>query len=566
MNNLINYRFFLVAIFIGLSWTAAKAQRFTEADSLRGSLRPERTCYDVKFYDLKVSIDIANKSISGSNTIVYKVVRGFNMLQIDLFENMEIDSILHKKRAVVFHRKHAAVFVDLGEMQEEDILDTIIVHYHGTPRPAINAPWDGGFTWKKDKNGKDWVSVSCEGLGASVWFPNKDHLSDEPDSMRISYTVPTGLDCISNGVMRKKTENKATKKKKNQPAMPASTTFEWFVSYPINNYNVTLYIGDYVHFSDTFVSPYDSTKLPLDYYVLSYNLDKAKKQFKETHQTLFVMEKYLDKYPFFNDGFALVESPYLGMEHQSAIAYGNGYKAGYMGMHPQGIPFDYIIMHESAHEWWGNSITCRDHAELWIHESFTTYMESVYVEETYGADALKVYQQYQRGNIYNSQPIVGPKGVNFNKHNNDIYYKGAMMLHTLRNSFGSDEKWWKFLKTFYQKNKISNIASQDFIDFVNQYDGDEVRNYNSFFEQFLYNSQIPTVQYRLRQENKTLKVELKLQSTEVKNLAFGVGYTYKGESGSIWLNSETWTTLTFEDGKMVDFKIKYGLYNERKLP
>jgi aminopeptidase N len=542
---------------------------FSQADTLRGMLRPERTCYDIKFYDLNISVNPTTRSISGSNTIVYKVVRGFNMLQIDLFENMQIDSILHKSRSVIFHRKHNAVFVDLGEMQEEDILDTIVVHYQGVPRAAIRAPWDGGFTWKKDKNGKEWIAVSCEGVGASLWFPNKDHLSDEPDSMRIRCTVPAGLTCISNGVMRAKLENKPpkpTKKNKKAPKVAPTTTFDWFVSYPINNYNVTLYIGDYVHFSDTFVSPFDSSKLPLDYYVLPYNLEKAKKQFKETHQTLFVMEKYLDKYPFFNDGFALVEAPYLGMEHQSAIAYGNGFLPGYMGSHPDGIPFDYIIMHESAHEWWGNSITCTDHAELWIHESFTTYMESVYVEETYGEAALDKYLRYQRTNMSHSQPIIGPKDVNFTGHNNDIYYKGACMLHTLRNSLGDDAKWWKLLKTFYQKNKISNVRSEDFIAFVNEFAGSEGETYDSFFQQYLRSRRIPTVQYRLRLSEKQLKVELKLQSEEVPDLAFPVGYTIKGTSGAIRLNTKTWTTLTFDDAQLSDFKLKFGLYNESKLP
>lgn len=555
---MIKFAFFLAFMSAGL--LSAQRYTFTEADTLRGMLRPERTCYDVKFYDLEVSIDPQNKSIKGSNTIVYYVKRGFNMLQIDLFKNMEIDKITHKGKNVVFHRRHDAVFVDLGDMQEENITDTIVVHYHGNPRVAVNAPWDGGFTWTKDRNAKDWISVSCEGLGASVWFPNKDHLSDEPDSMRIRCTVPQPLVCISNGILRSETKHKG--KKKN----PSTTTYEWFVSYPINNYNVTLYIGDYVHFSDTFVSPFDSSKLALDYYVLSYNLDKAKKQFKETHQTLFVMEKYLDKYPFFNDGFALVESPYLGMEHQSAIAYGNKFQPGYMGSYPEGIPFDYIIMHEAAHEWWGNSITCNDHAELWIHESFTTYMEAVYVEETYGPEAADRYLRYQRQSIYNSQPIIGPKDVNFNKHNNDIYYKGSAMLHTLRNSFGSDERWWKFLKTFYQKHKISNITSKDFIDFVNQYNSEENRNYDAFFKQYLYSNTIPTLQYRLKAKNDVLTVELKLASNEVEELEFAVGYTCGKTNSAVWLNTKDWTTLTFEKANPNDFKIKYGLYNERKLP
>ena len=386
--------------------------QFSEADSLRGMLRHERTCYNVNFYDLNLDIDFKTQRISGYNTIRYLVLRGFNVLQIDLFANMQIDSITHQGHKVDFRRKHNAVFVDLGEMQEADKMDEITVYYQGQPRKAVNAPWDGGFTWSKDANKKPWLGVSCEGIGASLWWPNKDHLSDEPDSMRINCTVPKGLTCVANGVMRSQKDDKET------------STFEWFVSYPINNYNVTLNVADYVHFSDTFISPTDSTKLPMDYYVLPYNLQKAQKQFKEAHDVLRIFEKYLDKYPFWNDGYALVETPYLGMEHQGAIAYGNQYKPGYMGSHPAGIPEDYIILHETGHEWWGNSVSCNDHAELWIHETFCTYMESVYVEEKYGyADAVR-YLKYHSAYIGNQQPIVGPLNVNYDKSDSDMYYKG----------------------------------------------------------------------------------------------------------------------------------------------
>lgn len=322
-----------------------------------------------------------------------------------------------------------------------------------------------------------------------------------------------------------------------------------------------------MHFSDTFTYT-DGEKLPLDYYVLSYNLDKAKKQFKETPQTLRVMEKYLDKYPFGRDGFGMVETPFLGMEHQGAIAYGNKYLPGYMGMHPEGIPFDYIIMHEAAHEWWGNSISCYDHAELWIHESFTTYMESVYVEETYGADARDRYLKYQRGNMYNSQPIVGPKDVNFNQHNNDIYYKGALMLHTLRNSMPSDEQWWKILKQFYQKNKISNVRTEDFIAFINEQAGSETQRYDSFFEQCLFKRSLPTLMYRVRAAGTGIEVELKWQSTEVQNLNFAISYQTSKESPrkSVWVNSTEWTVVKIDNAKASDFRVLQGLYQEKKMP
>lgn len=529
-------------LFVGLG--GAYAQRFTKADSLRGALRPERTCYDVRFYDLNVQVDFIGQSIKGYNRIVYDTKIGFNVLQVDLFSNMQIDSIIHKGKPVQYYRQFDAVFVDLGEMQEAGVQDAITVHYQGKPRVAVNAPWDGGFTWSKDDQNKHWLGVSCEGLGASVWWPNKDHLSDEPDSMRITCTVPKDLMCVANGVLRNVQKQKKT------------TTYEWFVSYPINNYNVTLNVANYVHFSDTFVSTIDSQKLALDYYVLPYNLEKAKKQFKETATTLRVMEKYLDKYPFWNDGFALVETPYLGMEHQSAVAYGNRFQKGYMGRYYERMSFDYIIMHEAAHEWWGNSISCRDHAELWIHETFTTYMEAVYVEEVYSYEEAVRYLQYHANYIANSQPMIGAKDVNYNEHNTDIYYKGSVMLHTLRNSINNDSLWWDMLKTFYQQNKISNVVTEQYIQFVNEKTGFD---YTPFFQQYLFKSQRPTLQVKAKQKGADAEIQLRFRA-EVADLRFNIGLTHKKDSYSTTVSTKEWATVTVPNAKLSDVFIKYGLY------
>lgn len=477
--------------FLLLAFSIQLNAQFSSADSLRGQLRPERSCYDVKFYDLNLDINFQSKYIKGYNTITYKVVRGFNMLQIDLFSNMKIDSIIHSGNPVKFHRKFNAVFVDLGEMQEEEIIDSIRVYYQGIPRIAVNAPWDGGFTWTKDKNGKPWLGVSCEGIGASLWWPNKDHLSDEPDSMRISCTVPADLTCVSNGNLRSKSTN-GTK-----------TSFEWFVSYPINNYNVTLNVADYVHFSDTFVSPTDKSKLPMDFYVLPYNLTAAKKQFKEAHEVLRIFEKYLDKYPFWEDGYALVETPYLGMEHQSCIAYGNQYMPGYMGRHPQGMPEDFIILHETGHEWWGNSVSCVDHGEMWIHETFCTYMEAVYMEEKYGKDAAVRYLKFHGLYIANSQPILGPKDVNYDGHDSDMYYKGSIMLHTLRNIIDNDKLWWDILQSFYRKYSIKPALTEDFINFVREKTGTD---YTYFFNQYLKNPKLPVLRYEIKKGKNGKKI------------------------------------------------------------
>jgi aminopeptidase N len=536
------YSFFTI-ILVLLLGQYLNAQ-FTLADSLRGQLRPERSCYDVKFYDLNLDLNFKTKHIKGYNTIIYKVVRGFNMLQIDLFSNMKIDSIIHQGSSVKFYRRHNAVFVDLEQMQEEDIIDSIRVYYQGIPKIAINAPWDGGFTWTKDKNGKDWLGVSCEGIGASLWWPNKDHLSDEPDSMRINCTVPSDLTCVSNGNLRSKT-------KKGE-----KTSFDWFVSYPINNYNVTLNVADYVHFSDTFISPTDGSKLAMDYYVLPYNLTAAKKQFKEAHEVLRIFEKYLDKYPFWNDGYALVETPYLGMEHQSCIAYGNQFMPGYLGRHPIGMPEDFIILHETGHEWWGNSVSCVDHGEMWIHETFCTYMEAVFMEEKYGKDAAEKYLKYHNLYIANNQPILGPKDVNYDNHDSDMYYKGSSMLHTLRTSIGNDKLWWDILKTFYQRYKIKPAVTEDFINLVNEKTGFD---YTYFFNQYLKNPELPILHYEIKAgKNGTKVINYKWKKC-VANFKMPVYLNYRGKISKLDCSNEI-NSYELNLRKDEEPKFIFGLY------
>lgn len=534
---------------LGCTFFSQAQYQFSEADTLRGMLRPERTCYDVTFYDLNIALDIEQQTLSGYNRMDYKVLRGFNMLQIDLFKEMEIDSIVHQEKKLEYHRKHNAVFVDFGSMQERDTQGSIIIYYHGKPLKAINAPWDGGFSWKRDKKGEHWIGVSCEGIGASLWWPNKDHLSDEPDSMRIRCKIPSRLSCVANGVLRDTIQE------------DSSTTYDWFVSYPINNYNVTLNIANYVHFSDTFVSPTDGSKLPLDYYVLPYNLKKAKKQFRQVQDVLKVFEKYFDKYPFWNDGYALVETPYLGMEHQGAIAYGNQYMDGYMGGHPSGIPVDFIILHETGHEWWGNSISCNDHAEMWLHETFTTYMESIYVEEMYSFDDAVRYLKHYSAYIANRKPIVGPKDVNFDKHDSDMYYKGAVMLHTLRKAIGDDDLWWKILKTFYQKNTIQNVNTEDFVSYVNKQSG---QNFDYFFQQYLHHPSIPKFEYKLKEKGNQLQVTYRWNAN-VEGFKMPITFQLNGKEQRLIPQHKKWQKATFPKAKAEDFKVNFGLYRVSDL-
>jgi aminopeptidase N len=459
--------------------------KYTLADTLRGSLRPERTCFDVTFYELNVRLDTGRQSLSGSNRIVFKVVNDFSTLQIDLYANMNIDSIISDGQRLKYRRQFNAVFVDMPDTLKKGTTGEMTVYYNGKPTIAKRPPWDGGFTWTKDNNGVFWLGVSCEGMGASLWWPNKDYLGDEPDSMRIICTVPNGLKFISNGNEEKEVTNADN-----------TTTFYWKVSYPINNYNVTLNVGEYEHLSDVYVAD-DGDSLALDYYVMPYNIIKAEEQFKQVKPMLKCYEKYLGKYPFWNDGYALVETPYLGMEHQGAIAYGNKYKTGYDGRDYSriGLTFDYIIIHESAHEWWGNSVSCYDLADMWIHESFATYTESLYVDCMYGPDTALKYINAKKSSIGNKNTIVGKYGVN-EEGDGDMYSKGSLFLNTLRFIVNDDPKWWSIIKGMCDTTfKFKNIGYSDVVSYFNQKTG---LNLTAVFDEYLRQAAIPVLQYNLK--------------------------------------------------------------------
>jgi len=420
---------------------------FTKADTLRGMLTPLRTCYDVTFYDLRIKLDIPKRSLSGKNTFYFKVTQDFKTCQIDLFDNMTIEKIEYHNRPISYKRKYHAVFLYFPVILKEGTKDSFTVYYKGRPREAVRAPWDGGFVWRKDKEKNDWVGVACEGIGASLWWPLKDHLSDEPDSQAISIEVPKNLMAVSNGRLRSVEHSEKT------------TRFNWFVSYPINSYNITLNVGNYAHLQDTYSSV--DGKLTLDYYVLSYNRDKALKHFQQVKNMLKCFEQYFGAYPFQKDGYKLVETEYWGMEHQSCIAYGNNYQNNEWG-------FDYIIVHESGHEWFGNSISVPDHAEMWIHESFTTYTEAIFMECMYGYEKAVQYLTAQRFNILNQEPILGPLDVNYDRWiGADMYYKGAWMLHTLRSCVNNDELWFQTLKLFCLNFKYRIVNTNQVIQFFN---------------------------------------------------------------------------------------------------
>ena len=484
----------LILFFIAFSFLGT-AQEFTRKDSLRGNLTELRTCYDVTFYDLFVMVDHQEQSLEKSyNIIHFTVVSDFDKMQIDLAQNMEVMRIEFEQKELEYSREFDAVYIKFPRVLKKGEQANIKVLYSGYPREAVNAPWDGGFSWKKDDNGNPWIGVSCQGLGASVWWPCKDHQSDEPDSMLITCTARYPSKIVSNGDLRKDTSEW------NQYFNSWVNVSEWFVSYPINSYNVTLNIGDYVHFSEAYISKNDT--LRMDYYVLHDNLDKAKEHFKQVKPMMECFEKYFGAYPFWNDGYALVETPYLGMEHQSAIAYGNNYLPGYHGntRFIDGLNFDFIIVHESGHEWWGNSITTNDIADMWVHEGFCTYSEVLYVECMYGYDAMLSYVNNQKRSVRNDKPVIGPYHVN-TEGSSDMYNKGSLMLHTLRSLIEDDELWFEMIKGIANDFKHETVDGQEIINYINKKSG---KDFTDFFNQYLKNKEIPVFQYKLHQEGRNI--------------------------------------------------------------
>jgi aminopeptidase N len=471
----------LVVLFICFGFGFAQAQ-FTRKDSLFGGLRVERTSFDVLRYDLNITINPENKEIIGYNDITFKAVHPTKKIQLDLFDNMKIDGITNQKFGKLeYIREENAVFVQFPSSLIQDSVYTIRFMYHGNPKIAKNAPWDGGFVFKKDSNGKDFIGVAVQGTGASLWYPVKDSQSDEPDfGASVKVAVPNGLMNVSNGRFQGSTD-----------LGNGYTRWDWEVKNPINTYSITVNIGDYVHFSDSLPN------LDIDYYVLRENAEKAKIHFDaDVKPMMNCFQTKFGNYPFAEDGFKLVESPYLGMEHQSAVAYGNKYRKGYLGSDLSGTGvgmfFDYIIIHETGHEWFGNSITSQDIADMWIHEGFTTYTETVFVECMKGYEAALKYVNGQARNVRNDKPIIGKYGVN-SRGSGDMYYKGSLLLNTLRHVINDDTKWWQLLYNYSEHFKKQIITTEMVIAYFNEQTNMDL---TPIFKQYLYTANIPALEYK----------------------------------------------------------------------
>jgi len=474
--------FLIIIIFFGFQ--QINAQEFTRRDSLQGSLRPERTCFDVQRYDLNLTIEPEYKTVKGYNDITFKVVEKTQKIQLDLFENMVVDSIIFNEKKLQYKREFDAVFISFLSELPLNSEQKIRFYYNGNPLVAKRAPWDGGFVWKKDSNGNDFVGVAVQGTGASLWYPVKDHQTDEPDrGASVKVAVPNGLMNVSNG-----------KFIGNENLNNGFTRWDWEVKNPINNYNIVINIGDYVNIHEKL------DDLDLDYYVLAENEVVARKHFEEVMPMMECFQQKFGTYPFVNDGYKLVETPYLGMEHQSAVAYGNKYTKGYLGNDMTGtgigLEFDFIIIHETGHEWFGNSITSKDIADMWIHESFTTYSECVYVECQFGYEKAMAYINGQKKLIANQKPVIGQFGVNYKTGNSDMYYKGALMLNTIRHIINDDTKWWAMLKKYAETYRHKIIETKDVVAFFSKESG---LNLSPIFDQYLKHKAFPELELKFNE-------------------------------------------------------------------
>lgn len=519
----------------------SEKNNFTKQDTIRGSITPERVWWDLMYYHLDIEVNPDKKFISGKNSIKYKVLTSHKSMQIDLQDPLTITKVTQDGKELEVIHDGNAHYVQLLKDQIVGETESIIVYYQGNPQEARRAPWDGGFSWKRDANGNHFVATSCQGLGASVWWPCKDHMYDEVESMRISVTVPSNLMDVSNGRLESVKDNGATK------------TYNWFVDNPINNYGVNVNIGDYAHFSEV----YDGEKGPLDmdYYVLKDNLETAKEHFKDAPRMMKAFEYWFGPYPFYEDGYKLVETPYLGMEHQSSVTYGNQFMKGYLGRDLSGtgwgLKFDYIIIHESGHEWFANNITYKDIADMWIHESFTDYSENLFVDYYYGKKAASEYVIGQRKSIRNKSTIIGKYNVN-KEGSGDMYTKGANILHTLRQWIDNDDKWRGILrkinKTFYHQT----VTTQQVEEFLSVETGFDLA---PFFNQYLRTIKIPTLEYTVK------KRTLKYRWANVVNgfkmpLKIDVDGDYK------WIYpTEKWQTLSIKK-KNIKTDVNFYIYSK----
>jgi aminopeptidase N len=465
----------------------SEKEKFTEQDRLRGSVTPERAWWDLKHYHLAIEVFPEAKSLKGSNTIQFTTLKPGQKMQIDLQEPLVITQVLHGNQQLNFTRKGNVYLIDFASELAGGVDDQIQIFYEGIPVESKNPPWSGGVSWQKDDRGNPFIATTCQGIGASIWWPNKDHGYDEPDQgMQISITIPENLTAVSNGRLQATTHDTDAKKK----------TFHWVVTNPINSYGVNVNIGNYIHLGEKYQGEFG--ELDLDFWVLEHQREVAANHFKEVSRTIEAFEYWFGKYPFYEDSYKLVVVPYLGMEHQSSVTYGNGFKNGYRGKDLSatgvGLKFDFIIVHESGHEWFGNSISMRDAADMWIHEGFTNYSENLFVEYHFSRKEAEDYVIGCRQLVLNDRPIIGTYGVN-NSTTRDMYYKAGNMLHTMRHILHDDEKWRSILRGLNQTFWHQTVTTQQVETYLSEQSGID---FSRCFDQYLRTTKIPVLKYAIK--------------------------------------------------------------------
>jgi aminopeptidase N len=526
---------------------------FSRADTLRGSYTtPGRAWWDVAFYDLHVRISPADSGIQGYNGITYRVLKPARTMQIDLMVPLEIDSMIQDGRSLRFRRDSNAFFVTLTAPQRTGAVKRITVYYHGKPQVAARPPWNGGFTWKSDSLGRSWVVTTDQGMGASVWWPNKDTQADEPDSQRVALTVPDSLIDVSNGRLRRTTHNP-----------DGTTTWEWFVTNPINNYAIAVGAGHYAHYADLYQG--ENGPLTMDFWPLDYHLDAAQRQFPQAKSMLQCFEHWFGPYPWYEDGYKLIEVPHNGMEHQSAVAYGNRYANGYQGRDASGtglgLKWDFIIVHESAHEWFGNNITTKDVADMWVHESFANYAEGLYTECLFGKDAGADYIVGNRRGIKNDKPIVGIYEVNA-QGSGDMYPKGGNMLHTIRQIVGDDERWRAILRGLNRTFWHQTVTGKQIEDYISQQAGTDL---SKVFDQYLRTTRVPVFEYQIAGNTLSYRWADVVPgfNMPIRVTLADSGATESSGGGpvmSVIRPVETWQTATLHLTNPAEFKVDRNYY------
>lgn len=531
----------ILIIILSVATLAANAQ-FTRQDTLRGTITPERAWWDVTHYNITVAPDFNTKTLKGNNIISFKAIAEGKIMQVDMQQPMAITGILCDNRQLKFRREGNVYHVEFPSTIKKGASLKLDIAFAGKPKEAVNPPWDGGWIWKKDKNGNPWMSVACQVLGASVWYPCKDHQSDEPDSASLNIVVPSSLTAIGNGRLRNTVKNQN------------HTVYTWAVTNPINSYNIVPYIGKYVNWTGIYEG--EKGKLDLSYWVLTENEEKAKKQFQQVPLMLKCFEHWFGPYPFYEDGYKLVESPHLGMEHQSNVAYGNKFENGYLGRDLSetgwGKKWDFIIIHESGHEWFANNITTKDVADMWVHEGFTNYSEILFTECEYGKEAGEEYCRGLRKNIKNDIPLIGPYGVN-REGSGDMYSKGANLLLTIRQIINDDEKFRNILRGLNKDFYHQVVTSAQVEQYISQHAGIDL---SKVFDQYLRHTKIPVFEFKYN--NKVL-------SYRWGNCIEGFDMPLRITAGKeIWLHPTTaWKEINLEDGV---FKLDPNFYvNSSKM-